>query len=81
MLLTREIMRILILICLIGMVLLAVFYLRTRRMSLRSYITWGLLALLVPFLGPFLVILSRPGESLRRYPKSKPRQRGWLVLL
>jgi hypothetical protein len=81
MLLTREIMRILILVCLVGMVLLAVFYLRTRRMSLRSYVSWGLLALLVPFLGPFLVILSHPGESLRRYPKSRPRHRGSLALL
>jgi hypothetical protein len=74
-------MRILIVVCLVGMVLLAGLFLRTRRMSLHAYISWGLLALLVPFLGPFLVILSRPGESLRRARKPKSHRRGSLVLL
>jgi len=81
MLLTRETMRILIVLCLIGMALLAVFFLRTRRMTLYSYIAWGLLALLVPLLGPFLVILSHPGESLRQRQKRKPRHKGLFVLL
>jgi hypothetical protein len=81
MILTRESMRILIVVCLIGMVLLAVFFLRTRRMTLSSYIAWGLLALLVPFLGPFLVILSHPGASLRRMHKPKSRRTGSFVLL
>ena len=81
MIFTRETMRILIVVCLTGMVLLAVFFLRTRRMTLYSYIAWGLLAVLVPFLGPFLVILSHPGESFRRMQKPKSRRRGSLVLL
>jgi hypothetical protein len=81
MIVTSETMCILIVVCLIGMVLLAVFFLRTRRMTLYSYIAWGLLALLVPFLGPFLVILSHPGESFRRTHKPKSRRRGSLVLL
>lgn len=79
--LTRETMRILILLCLIGMALLAAFFLRTRRMSLNSYIAWGMLALFVPLLGPFLVILSHPGESIRRFHKRKPRHKGLFVLL
>lgn len=49
--------------------LLAFAFLRTRRLSLEGYLLWGILALLVPLLGPFLVILCKPGksrESLRR---------------
>lgn len=72
MLLTRETMRILIILCLIGMALLAAFFLSTRRMSLLSYLGWGLLALFVPLLGPFLVILSCPGEPVRRWIKGRP---------
>jgi hypothetical protein len=81
MLLTRELMRLLIIVCLVGMALLAVFYLRTRRMTLVAYISWGLLALLVPLLGPFLVILSQPGERIPRLRKNKTRRRGSWVLL
>lgn len=81
MLLSREIMHFLILLCLIGMALLAVFFLRTRRMTLYSYIAWGLLALMVPVLGPFLVILSHPGDSISRWHKRKPRHKGLFVLL
>jgi len=48
--------------CLVGMALLAVLYLRGRRLSLTGYLAWGLLALLIPAVGPFIVILARPGE-------------------
>lgn len=44
------------------MVLLAVFYLRRRELSWWAYLAWGLVALLIPILGPFLVIASRPGR-------------------
>jgi len=73
-------MCVLIVLCLIGMALLAVFFLRTRRMTLYSYIAWGLLAILVPLLGPFLVILSHPGQSIHRVSKRKPRRRRLFVL-
>jgi hypothetical protein len=79
--LSRETMQLFIIICLVGIALLAVLFLRTRRMTLTSYITWGLLALLLPLLGPFLVILSRPGERIHRLRKRKPRRRGSWVLL
>lgn len=79
--LSRETMHLLIIICLVGMALLAVFFLRTRRMTLSSYIAWGLLALLLPLLGPFLVILSQPGERIHRLRKRKTRRRGSWVLL
>ena len=47
--------------CLVGMALLAVFYLRGRRLSLLGYLAWGLVALLIPAVGPFIVILAHPG--------------------
>lgn len=42
--------------------LLALVYLRQRRMHWTSFFGWGLLAVLVPVLGPFMVIARRPGE-------------------
>jgi hypothetical protein len=66
---TPGTMRALLIVCMAGMALLAAFYLRRRMMSTRAYLAWGLLALLLPLLGPFLVILNHPGHlrpSLRR---------------
>lgn len=42
--------------------LLALIYLLQRRMHWTSFFGWGLLAVLVPVLGPFMVIARRPGE-------------------
>ena len=56
-----DVMRGLLVLCLLGMMLLAALYLRGRRLSFVAYLRWGLLILLVPLLGPFLVILARPG--------------------
>ncbi len=47
--------------CLVGMALLAAFYLRGRRLSFIGYLAWGLVALLIPAIGPFIVILAHPG--------------------
>jgi hypothetical protein len=66
---SAELMRALLIGCMAGMALLAAFYLRRREMSTGAYLAWGLLALLLPLLGPFLVILNHPGHlrpSLRR---------------
>ncbi|MCJ7624761.1 MAG: hypothetical protein MUO76_14770 [Anaerolineaceae bacterium] len=63
---TATILRTLLLIDIFAMLLLAVFYLRRRSLSWHEYILWGLLALLVPLLGPFLVILSKPGAFSRK---------------
>lgn len=60
-----DIMRILLYLCLLGMALLAAFYLRGRSLSRLEYLKWGLLLLLVPLLGPFLVIISTPGKPQR----------------
>jgi 4-hydroxybenzoate polyprenyltransferase len=62
MLLSANTMRLLLILCMTGMALLAAFYLRRREMPHWAYIAWGLLALLVPVLGPFLVILNNPGR-------------------
>jgi hypothetical protein len=51
--------------CQIGMLLLAVFYLRRRTLSGIAYLLWGLLALFLPLIGPYLVIAARPGELVR----------------
>ena len=49
-------------LCLFSMALLAVLFLRRRHLTLFEYIGWGLLALLLPILGPYLVIAYRPGQ-------------------
>jgi len=58
-------MRIILLLCLLGMLLLAVSFLRKRRISHAAYLSWGLLAVLVPILGPFMVIYYKPGDQAR----------------
>ena len=64
MLLSPETMRVLLLVGALGMALLASFYLRRRELTIAEYIGWGLLALLLPLLGPFLVILYQPGKRV-----------------
>ncbi len=63
MLLSADVMRLFLFFCLLGMPLLAALFLRRRRLSLTAYFGWGLLILLVPLIGPFLVILTRPGSQ------------------
>lgn len=59
---TSSILRGLLIADIILMALLAIVYLSQRRLEWQRYCGWGLLALLVPILGPFLVIHFRPGE-------------------
>jgi hypothetical protein len=59
---TAGVIRTILLVDIAAMALLALFYLRQRRMSWASYCCWGLLAVGIPVLGPFLVITNRPGE-------------------
>jgi len=63
---TPETIRIMLLSYLIIQFLLAIFYLRGRNLSFGEYTLWGLLALLIPALGPFLVIVSRPGQRSKK---------------
>ena len=55
-----EILRVFLIIDMAALALLAAAYLAQRRLSAREYVLWGLLALL-PVIGPFLVVASRPG--------------------
>jgi predicted cobalt transporter CbtA len=50
-----------------AMLVLSLFFLRGRELSTREYILWGLLAVAVPLLGPYLVIISKPGIQ-RKHP-------------
>ena len=58
-----DMMRLILLLGMLAMMLLAVFYLRQRQLSLLDYAFWGLAAILVPLIGPFLVIWMQPGQT------------------
>ena len=61
-----ELVRAVLMGFLVTMFALSVLYLRQRRMSLGAYALWGLFALLVPAVGPFMVILTRPGKPVKQ---------------
>jgi hypothetical protein len=63
MLLSADWMRLLLWFCLIGIAILAAFFLRGRSLSLSAYLGWGTIILLLPLIGPFLVVLIHPGSS------------------
>ena len=48
--------------CLVAMYILAMLCLRRRPLSLGRFIAWGVFALFIPAMGPFLVILNRPAS-------------------
>jgi hypothetical protein len=60
---TADVLRNFLLLCLLGMLTLGAFYLRSRKLSWVEYLSWGLLLVLAPLVGPFLVILARPGSA------------------
>jgi hypothetical protein len=62
MLISSELMRAWLYICLFTMALVAAFYLRRRSLSTLEYILWGLLVVMLPALGPYIVIAARPGQ-------------------
>ena len=62
-----ETMRLLLAGSLVAMYVLAMFYLRRRPLTLGQFTAWGLFALFIPALGPFLTILNRPGCPRRRH--------------
>jgi hypothetical protein len=72
-----DFMRALLLLNIFSMAFLAVFYLRQRSLSWLAFLGWGLLAVLVPILGPFMVIASHPGRfpanRRARYRPLRPR--------
>ncbi len=67
-------MRFLLAACLVAMALLAILFLRQRELTTVEIIGWGTLILLLPLLGPFLVIWLHPGSPRQAsYPWIKPR--------
>jgi len=75
MLLSAFVMRMLLALCLLGTAVLAVLYLRQRRMSRAAYLAWGLLAILLPLVGPFVVMTRQPGRRRIPVARGKPRRR------
>jgi hypothetical protein len=71
---TAETLRVLLAGCLVAMYILAMLSLRRRPLSLGRFIAWGILALFVPALGPFLAILYKPAGP-RRTHFSRPTGR------
>ena len=67
-----DALRVILVTFLVAIYLLAVSYLRRRKMSNLAYAFWGTFALLLPAFGPFFVIAYRPGELVSR----KPSRRG-----
>lgn len=61
-----ETLRLLLAGILVAMVVLARLTLRRQPLTFSQYTLWGLFALLVPALEPFLVILLQPGKSAQR---------------
>lgn len=59
---TTGVIRTILMVDAVAMALLALIYLRQRRLGFMASFGWGLLALFVPILGPFLLIARRPGE-------------------
>jgi energy-converting hydrogenase Eha subunit H len=70
---TNDLLRIFLLVDLIGMALMGILYLRSRRLI---WWEWGLcsLVLLLPLLGPFLIITGQPGQP-RQSARSSPTDR------
>ena len=59
-------MRFALLVVGLAMLLLAFFYLRRRQLNPLQRLFWILVALVIPLLGPFLVIALRPGQPEKR---------------
>ncbi len=62
---TPDVIRLLLAIGLLCMAILAIHYLRRRELTITEYIGWGLLIVLLPLLGPFLVIFYQPGKPVK----------------
>jgi hypothetical protein len=69
-----EVLRTLLMVFFVVMFLVAISYLRRRKMSAWAYLFWGTFALLLPAFGPFFIIAYRPGErrmAIRGYKGKK----------
>ncbi len=60
-----DLIRSILIIGVLGMAALAALYLRRRELTITEYLSWGLLIVLLPLLGPFLVIFYQPGRPVK----------------
>ncbi len=67
---TADVLRYMLFATILILAVLALVYLRRRQMDWQTALAWVLLALLVPVLGPILVIRMRPGKLAR--PAAQP---------
>ena len=61
-----ETLRLLLTGYLVAAFVLTLTYLRRRPLTWVQFAAWGLFALLVPALGPFITIMARPGDRRKR---------------
>lgn len=61
-----EFLRLILFADLFGMLLLAVLFLRERQLSTLGYVCWGIFALMLPVIGPYIVIAYRPGFPMQK---------------
>jgi hypothetical protein len=74
MLISADLMRALLLLCVLGMAVLAGVFISRRPLSTVQVLTYGALILLLPLVGPFLVIMLQPGGPRRpRARRRRPR--------
>ena len=72
---TSQTMQVLLVLFLAAMSALALLSLRHRPLKWHELAAWGLLALLVPAIGPFVVIIARPGGRKARSEIVRERSR------
>ncbi|MCE1252391.1 MAG: hypothetical protein LWX83_02455 [Anaerolineae bacterium] len=72
---TADILRLILLLGCAGMAVMAFVYLRRRRLQWWQFILWETLAIILPVLGPFLVIVFKPGESYGSIQETRRQRR------
>ena len=71
-----DVLRAVLVLFLVAIFLVALSYLRRRKMSAWAYAFWGTFALLLPAFGPFFVIAYRPGKlDYRKHSRQKSGSR------
>jgi hypothetical protein len=68
---TAGVIQTILVVDIVCMALLGLIYLSQRQLRWQAFCAWGLLAVLIPVLGPFLVIASRPGSWNKNFSLAK----------
>jgi hypothetical protein len=62
-----DVMQVFLILSVLGMALFAYLYLRRRELTFLEYLRWGLIIVLLPLVGPFLMILALPGKARKSH--------------